>query len=87
MPGALLLEQETIESVVQVRACRRLCRQAELARDRLEQFDPRPDRVEEKGHLGLAAKPLQQRPAERRLAGADFTRDGDESLAFLDSVE
>ena len=44
-------------------------------------------RIEEIRDLGIGAEPLEQRAAQRRLAGADLAGDRDEALALLDPVE
>ena len=84
---ALLLEQELVELVRELRARASLREQPELGADRAQQIVAREHRIEDEGHLGVAAEPLEQRAAERGLAGADLAGHRDEALALLDPVE
>ena len=84
----LLLDQETVQRIVQGALRVALVGEAPNLRiDRLQQLETGELRIEDEGHLALGAEALEQRAAERRLSGTDFTGNRDEALALLDAIQ
>ena len=59
---------------------------AEIGIDRLEEFDFREVGVEDDRAFGAVVHLVQQVPAKRRLAGANFACDHHEAAALLDAI-
>ena len=87
-PIALLLVQQILVQLgAQLGAAEPRGQHAELDHDRAEQLVARQCRIEDEGDVRVTAEALEQRAAQRRLAGADFTGDRNEAFALLYAVE
>ncbi len=80
-------QEELVELSQQRSAALAPAGQAELLVDGLKELAGVLARIEEEGHLGLATEALEECSAERRLARAHLTRDDDEALPLLQTIE
>ena len=55
--------------------------------DRQQELGGRDARVQDQGDFGIARQLLEQAADDRRLAGADFTRQLDEATGLVDAVQ
>src|SRR6185295_5122045 len=78
---------EQIHQRLDAAATRLRHRHAQLFADRQQELGRRNPRVQDQRNVGVLGQLLEQAADDRRLAGADLTRELDETTGLVDAVE